>query len=61
MEQDEWDAIEDLRLLKVTSVILTITIMMFTLTELLHLGIHIHALAIEGAGNSLVVVSPEDK
>ena len=60
MEQDEWDAIEDLRLLKVTSVILTITIVMFTLTELLHLGIHIHALALAGAGIALVVVRPED-
>ena len=60
MEQDEWDAIEDLRLLKVTSVVLTITIVMFTLTELLHLGIHIHALALAGAGIALVVVRPED-
>ena len=60
MEQDEWDAIEDLRLLKVTSVILTITIIMFTLTELLHLGIHIHALALAGAGIALVAVRPED-
>lgn len=60
MEQDEWDAIEDRNLLIMTSIVLSITIAMFTLTELLHLGIHIHALALAGAGIALIAARPED-
>jgi Na+/H+ antiporter NhaD/arsenite permease-like protein len=58
LEEDEWDAIDDKRLMKTTLIILLITVISFSLTEFLHLGIQIHAIALAGAGLALVFARP---
>ncbi len=60
LEEDEWDCIEDMGLLKSTITILGATVLMFSLTEFLHLHIEIHAIALAGAGFALVAARPKD-
>ena len=60
LEEDEWDAIEDPRLMKITLILLGATVVMFSLTEFLHWHIEIHAIALAGAGFALVMARPED-
>jgi len=60
LEEDEWDAIEHPFLMKTTLCILGVTVVMFSLTEFLHLHVEIHALALAGAGFALVAARPED-
>jgi len=54
MEEDEWDVIDDLRLMKRTLFFLALTVVGFSMTEFLHLPIQIHAIALSGAGFALV-------
>ena len=58
MEEDEWDVIEDLRLMKRTLFFLALTVVGFSMTEFLHLPIQIHAIALSGAGFALVFARP---
>lgn len=58
MEEDEWDVIDDLRLMKRTLFFLSLTVVAFSMTELLHLPIQIHAIALSGAGFALVFARP---
>jgi Na+/H+ antiporter NhaD/arsenite permease-like protein len=60
LDEDEWDAVEDKRLMSSTLMILGATVLMFSLTEFLHLGIEIHAIALAGAGIALVFARPKD-
>jgi len=60
LEENEWDMVEDLRLMKTTLFLLAITVVGFSVTELLHLGIEIHAIALAGAGLALAFARPED-
>ena len=59
MEEDEWASVDDRRLMNTTLVILGITVVAFSATELLHLPIAIHAIALSGAGIALVLAKPE--
>ena len=45
MEEDEWDAISDKRLMTSTLVLLGLTVVMFSAKEFLHLDVEIHAIA----------------
>ena len=47
-------------LMKTTLFILGATVIMFSLTEFLHLHVEIHALAMAGAGIALIAAKPED-
>ena len=58
LEEDEWDAIDDKNLMKSTLIILLLTVISFSLTEFLHLGVEIHAIALAGAGLALVFARP---
>jgi len=58
MEEDEWDVIEDLGLMKRTLFFLALTVVGFSMTEFLHLPIQIHAIALSGAGFALVFARP---
>ena len=58
LEEDEWDVIDDKRLMKTTLTILLLTVIGFSLTEFMHLGIQIHAIALAGAGLALVFARP---
>jgi len=60
LEEDEWDAIDDMGLMKSTLAILGATVVMFSLTEFLHLHIEIHAIALAGAGFALIAARPKD-
>jgi Na+/H+ antiporter NhaD/arsenite permease-like protein len=60
LEEDEWDCIEHPLLMKTTLWILGATVVMFSLTEFLHLHVEIHALALAGAGFALIAARPED-
>jgi Na+/H+ antiporter NhaD/arsenite permease-like protein len=60
LEEDEWDCIEHPMLMKTTLFILGATVVMFSLTEFLHLHVEIHALAMAGAGIALIAAKPED-
>ena len=60
LEEDEWDCIEHMTLMKSTLWILGATVVMFSLTEFLHLHVEIHALALGGAGFALIAARPED-
>ncbi|MEE2747139.1 MAG: ArsB/NhaD family transporter [Candidatus Thermoplasmatota archaeon] len=60
LEEDEWDCIEHPMLMKTTLWILGATVVMFSLTEFLHLHVEIHALAMAGAGIALIAAKPED-
>jgi Na+/H+ antiporter NhaD/arsenite permease-like protein len=58
MKEDEWAVIDNLRLMKTTLLILSLTVVGFSLTEFLHLPIQIHAIALSGAGFALVFARP---
>jgi Na+/H+ antiporter NhaD/arsenite permease-like protein len=60
LAEDEWAAVEDKRLMMSTLGVLGGTILMFSLTEFLHLDIKIHAVALGGAGIALVLARPRD-
>lgn len=60
LEEDEWDAVEDRRLMMMTLWVLAGTVVMFSATEFLHLHIKIHAIALGGAGIALVLARPKD-
>ena len=60
LEEDEWDAVDDRKLMYTTLAILLLTVMMFSAKEFLHLEIEIHAIALAGAGLALVAARPED-
>ena len=60
LEEDEWDAVDDRKLMYTTLAILLLTVMMFSAKEFLHLEIEIHAIALAGAGLALVAAKPED-
>jgi len=60
LEEDEWDAVDDRKLMYITLAILLLTVMMFSAKEFLHLEIEIHAIALAGAGLALVAAKPED-
>ena len=59
LEEDEWSAVDDPRLMKTTLALLAVTVVGFSLTEFLHLPIQIHAIALAGAGLALVFAKPE--
>ena len=58
--EDEWDAVDDRKLMYTTLTILFLTVLMFSAKEFLHLEIEIHAIALAGAGLALVAARPED-
>ena len=58
--EDEWDAVDDRKLMYTTLAILLLTVLMFSAKEFLHLEIEIHAIALAGAGLALVAARPED-
>ena len=60
LAEDEWDAVDDRKLMYTTLAILLLTVMMFSAKEFLHLEIEIHAIALAGAGLALVAAKPED-
>jgi len=60
LEEDEWDSVEDLLLMKTTLFFLALTIVGFSLTEVLHLHVEIHAIALAGAGLALVFARPKE-
>jgi Na+/H+ antiporter NhaD/arsenite permease-like protein len=60
LAEDEWDAVDDRKLMYVTLAILLLTVLMFSAKEFLHLDIEIHAIALSGAGLALVAANPED-
>ena len=60
LEENEWDAVDDRKLMYTTLAILLLTVMMFSAKEFLHLEIEIHAIALAGAGLALVAAKPED-
>ncbi|MEC9393602.1 MAG: ArsB/NhaD family transporter [Candidatus Thermoplasmatota archaeon] len=60
LEEDEWDAVDDMQLMNTTLLVLAATVLMFSFTEFLHLGIEIHAIALAGAGIALVLARPKD-
>ncbi len=60
LEENEWDAVDDRKLMHTTLAILLLTVMMFSAKEFLHLEIEIHAIALAGAGLALVAAKPED-
>ncbi len=61
MEEDEWDAITDKRLMYTTLVILGLTIIMFSAKEFLHLEIEIDGIALSGAGIALIAARPKEE
>ncbi|DAC66816.1 TPA: ArsB/NhaD family transporter [Candidatus Thalassarchaeaceae archaeon] len=61
MEEDEWDAISDKRLMTSTLVILGLTVVMFSAKEFLHLDVEIHAIAMGGAGFALIAARPHEE
>jgi len=60
LEEDEWDAVDDIQLMNTTLLVLAGTVLMFSFTEFLHLHIEIHAIALAGAGIALVLARPKD-
>ena len=60
LAEDEWDAVDDRKLMYTTLAILSLTVVMFSAKEFLHLDIEIHAIALAGAGLALVAARPED-
>ena len=60
LAEDEWDAVEDKRLMYTTLAILLLTVMTFSAKEFLGLAIEIHAIALTGAGLALVAARPKD-
>ena len=60
LAEDEWDAVDDRKLMYTTLAILSLTVLMFSAKEFLHLEIEIHAIALAGAGLALVAARPED-
>lgn len=60
LAEDEWDAVDDRKLMYTTLAILSLTVVMFSAKEFLHLDIEIHAIALAGAGLALVAAKPED-
>jgi Na+/H+ antiporter NhaD/arsenite permease-like protein len=61
LEEDEWDAISDKRLMDTTLGVLAITVVMFSAKEFLHLEIEIHAIALAGAGFALIAARPREE
>ena len=62
LEQDEWDAVEDKRLMNTTLAILALTVAGFMLhgpmKEVLGVSVAIHSIALMGAGLALVLARP---
>tara|TARA_B110000495_G_C23012357_1_gene598921 strand:+ start:730 stop:2103 length:1374 start_codon:yes stop_codon:yes gene_type:complete len=61
LEEDEWEAVNDLLLMKVTLAVLAVTVVMFSVKEFLHLDIEIHAIALSGAGIALFLARPKEE
>jgi len=59
MNVDEWDMVKDRKLMYRTLGVLTLTVLGFSCSELLHLGIDISAIALLGAGMALAVNQPD--
>ena len=59
LEQDEWDAIEDMKMMKVTLAVLGLTVLGFMLHEpikhIFHVHVAIHTISLAGAGIALVL------
>jgi len=60
LEEDEWNAVDDRKLMYTTLAILMLTVVMFSAKEFFHLEIEIHAIALTGAGLALVAARPAD-
>jgi len=64
MEQDEWDAVNDPRLMKLTLTVLGATVMAFSLHEFLSdftdVKVAIHAISLSGAGVALALARPRE-
>jgi len=58
LEQDEWDAVEDLKMMKITLTVLGLTVLGFMLNEpmkhLFEMEVAIHSISLAGAGIALV-------
>jgi Na+/H+ antiporter NhaD/arsenite permease-like protein len=61
LEEDEWESVNDLLLMKVTLAVLAVTVVMFSVKEFLHLDIEIHAIALSGAGIALFLARPKEE
>ena len=59
LEEDEWDAIEDKKLMLSTLIILGLTVIAFSAKSLLALPIEIDGIALSGAGIALIFARPE--
>ena len=61
LQEDEWEAVNDKRLMYTTLFFLTLTVVMFSAKEFLHLDIEIHAIALAGAGFALIAARPQEE
>jgi Na+/H+ antiporter NhaD/arsenite permease-like protein len=61
LEEDEWDAISDKRLMSTTLTLLGLTVLMFSAKEFLHLDVEIHAIALAGSGFALIASRPHEE
>ncbi len=65
LEQDEWDAVEDPRMMKLTLVVLGFTVLGFSLhgfiANTFDFEMGIHAIALSGAGIILVLAKPREE
>ncbi len=64
LEENEWDAIEDMKMMKVTLAVLAVTVLGFMLHEplkhLFHVEIAIHSISLAGAGIALALALPRN-
>ena len=58
LEEDEWESVNDIPLMRMTLIVLAGTVIMFSAKEFLHLDIEIHAIALSGAGLALFLARP---
>ena len=61
MEEDEWDAINDKRLMFSTLIILGLTVVAFSAKSFLDLEIEIDGIALAGAGFALILAKPKNE
>ena len=61
LQEDEWEAVNDKGLMYTTLFFLTLTVVMFSAKEFLHLDIEIHAIALAGAGFALIAARPQEE
>ena len=61
LQEDEWEAVNDKGLMYTTLFFLTLTVVMFSAKEFLHLNIEIHAIALAGAGFALIAARPQEE